>query len=101
MNISQALQRILESWALPENKLICITTDNGSNVIAAVKILKCNSFTCFGHNLHLGITNSMKDDQITCAIGIAHKIINTFAHSCKKKRELMKFQTEMDLLVTP
>ena len=46
----------------------------------------------------MGITNSMKDDdQITHAIGITHKIISTFAHSWKKKRELMKLQTEMDL----
>ena len=98
VNISQALQSILESWALPENKLACITTDNGSNVIAAVEILKWNNLTCFGHNLHLGITNSMKDDdRITRAVGVAHKIINTFAHSWKKKRELMKLQTEMDL----
>ena len=79
-------------------QIACITTDNGSNVIAAVKILKWNSLTYFGHNLHLGITNSMKDDdRITHAIGIAHKIINTFAHSWKKKRELIKLQTEMVL----
>ena len=39
VNISQVLQRILESWALPENKFVCITTDNDSNVIAVVKIL--------------------------------------------------------------
>ena len=64
--------------ASPENKLAYITTDNGSNVTAAVEILK---LPCFGRNLHLGITNSMKDDRITCAIGVVHKIINTFAHS--------------------
>ena len=40
VNISQALQSILESWALPENKLTCTITDNGSNVITAVEILK-------------------------------------------------------------
>ena len=38
VNISQALQSILESWALPENKLACITTDNGNNVIGAFGI---------------------------------------------------------------
>ena len=37
------------------------------------------------------------DDQITRAIGVTHKIINTFAHGWKKKRELMKLQTEMNL----
>jgi len=63
VNISQVLQSILESWALPENRLACITTDNGSNMIATAEILKWNSLACFGHNLHLAITNSMKDDD--------------------------------------
>jgi len=63
VNISQALQSILlESWTLPENRLTCITTDDGSNMIAAVEILKWNCLACFGHNLHLEITNCMKDD---------------------------------------
>jgi len=65
--------------------LACITTDNGTNTIAAVEILKWNSLACFGHNLHLAITNFMKDDWVACAIGVAHKIINTFAHSWKKR----------------
>ena len=87
VNISEALQSILESRSLPENKLACITTDNGSNVTAAVEILGWNGLSCFGHNLHLAITNSMKDDdRISRAIGIAHKIVGAFAHSWKKKR---------------
>ena len=98
VNISEALQSILESWSLPENKLACITKDNGSNVTAAVEILGWNGLSCFGHNLHLAITNSMKeDDHISRAIGIAHKIVGAFAHSWKKKRDLIKVQTEMDL----
>jgi len=38
VNISQALQSILESWTMPENRLACITTDNGRNMIAVVEI---------------------------------------------------------------
>ena len=98
VNIFEAVQSILESWSLPENKLACITTDNGSNVTAAVEILGWNGLSCFGHNLHLAITNSIKDDDhISRAIGIAHKIVSVFAHSWKKKRDLIKVQTEMDL----
>ena len=40
---------------------------------AVVKILGWNGFSCFGHNLHLEITNAMKDDdRISRAIEIAH-----------------------------
>ena len=65
---------------------------------AAVEILGWNDLSCFGHNLHLAITNSMKDDdRINCAIGIAHKIVGAFAHSWKKKQDIIKVQTEMNL----
>ena len=81
VNISEALQSILESWSLPENKFACITTSNGSSVAAAVEILGWNGLSCFGHNLHSTITNSMKDhDCISHAIRIAHKIVGVFAH---------------------
>ena len=53
----------------------------------------------------MAIINSMKDDQISRASGIAHKIVGTFphkivsafAHSWKKKRDLIKVQNEMDI----
>ena len=78
--------------------MACITTDNGSNVISAVEILGWNGLSYFGHNLHLAITNSMKDDdRISHAIRIAHKIVGAFAHSWEKKRDLIKVQTEMNL----
>ena len=37
------------------------------------------------------------DSRITRAIDIAYKIINTFAHSWKKKRDLTQVQIEMKL----
>ena len=83
VNISEALQSILESWSLPENKLAYITTDNGSNVTAAMEILGWNGLSCFGHNLHLTITNVIKDDdRISHVIGIAHKVVGASAHTC-------------------
>ena len=63
-----------------------------------MQILKWDRLSCFGHNLHLAITNSMKNDTcITQAVEVAHKIINTFAHSCKKCRDLAKVQVELKL----
>ena len=34
------------------------------------------------------------DDRINRAIGIPHKIVGAFAHSWKKKRDLIKVQTD-------
>ena len=97
-NLATALQEALESWALPENHLACVTTDNGSNIVAAIRSLKWNRLSCFGHNLHLAITNSLRDDdRVTRAVGIAHKIVNAFSHSWKKRRDLVKAQMEFSL----
>jgi len=85
VNISQTLQSVLESWALPENRLTCITTGNGSNMIVEVGILKWNCLACFGHNLQLAITIPWKMIRLPMQIGVAHKIINSFAHSWKKR----------------
>ena len=49
-NLAAALQEVLESWALPENRLACVITDNGSNIVAAIRSLKWNRLSCFGHN---------------------------------------------------
>ena len=35
-NIAEALESILESWSLKSEQQICITTDNGSNMVAAI-----------------------------------------------------------------
>ena len=85
-NLVLVLQGVLESWGLPENQLTCATTDNESNIVAAMRSLKWGWLPCFGHNLHLAIINLMKNDsRITRAIDIAYKIINTFAHSWNKR----------------
>ena len=47
-----------------------------------MEILGWNGLRCFGHNLHLAITNVVKDDdRISCAIGITYKIVGAFAHT--------------------
>jgi len=93
VNISDDLQSILESWSLPENKLSSITADNGSNVLATVEILGWNGLSCFGHNLHLAITNALKDDdRISRAVGIAHKIVDAFVHSWKRKEIWLNYK---------
>ena len=35
-NLAPVLHSTLESWCLPENRLACVTTDNGTNIVAAM-----------------------------------------------------------------
>ena len=97
-NIAEALSEALQQWKLPQCNLVSITTDNGTNVIAAMDILGWKRLSCFGHNLHLAVTNSVKGDhRISRAVGVCKKLVVCFAHSWKKKRELAEVQEELKL----
>ena len=65
---------------------VCATTDNGSNIVCALnQHLKWPILPCFGHNLHLAVTNAVKNDaRVMRALGVCRKLITTFSHSWKK-----------------
>ena len=98
-NIAETLKDALEQWDLEPTNQTCITTDNGSNILCAVRShLGWFYLSCFGHNLHLAISNSIKEDtRVQRALGVSRKIVTTFAHSWKKKRDLCSAQTTLDL----
>ena len=49
---------MLESWSLNSQKQVCITMEN---MIAAINRLGWTHLSCFGHNLNLAVTNTLKD----------------------------------------
>ena len=97
-NLAESIKAALESWDLDILNQVCLTTDNGSNIISAVRQLGILRLSCFGHNLHLAITKALKDDhRCSRAISICRKIVSTFSMSWKKKRELTKAQINLGL----
>ena len=77
-NLAESLKSVLESWGLQESKQVCLTTDNGSNLVRASHLLNWLHIPCFVHNLHLAITNAIKDDScVSRAIGLTRKLITT------------------------
>jgi len=86
-NLAKSLRSVLESWGLQESKQVCLTTDNGSSLVQASHLLNWLHVPCFRHNLHLAITNSIKDDShVSRAIEATRKLITSFSHSWKKKK---------------
>lgn len=53
--IAEGLKDALESWGLREESQVCITTDNGTNVVKAVPLNDWRRLQYFGHRLHLAI----------------------------------------------
>ena len=79
-NLSDAIKETLQSWNLDSKNQVHLTTDNGSNVLRAVKtILEWTHLPCFGHNLHLAIGHSLKDDTwIDRAVGVCKRLVSAF-----------------------
>ena len=96
-NLASALESSLEAWDLQADQQSCLTTDNGSNFIKAASLLDWPHISCFGHNLHLAVTTATEDSRVSRAYGICHKIVNTFSHSWKKRRDLAQAQTALKL----
>ena len=88
----------MDSWGLKKVDQVCITTDNGSNVISATNQLNWQRVSCFGHNLNLAVTKSLKNDHcIDRALSLARKIVSAFSNSWKQRRELQSCQAAKDL----
>jgi hypothetical protein len=85
-------------WDLKAENQVCITNDSGSNIINATQKLDWPRLSCFGHNLHLGVTKALKSySRCGRALGVCHKIVASFSCSWKRKQELTKAQLNLDL----
>ena len=94
-NLAEALLSALDSWDLKADQQV---TDNGSNIVNAAERLGWTRLSCFGHNLHLAITKSLKDDRrCVRAIRVSQKIVSSFSSSWKRKREFTKAQINLGL----
>ncbi|CAL9689321.1 unnamed protein product [Knipowitschia caucasica] len=96
-NIAKGLKEFLNSWKLGEEKQVCVTTDNGANVVKATALNNWTRLSCFGHRLHIAIERSMKDPRIERAVGVGKKIVAAFGHSWKRQRALQAAQKELSL----
>ena len=54
-NIAPGLREGLASRDVLEKNLVCITIDNGENMVKAEKPNEWTRLHCFGHRLHLAI----------------------------------------------
>ena len=97
-NLAEVLKESLQTWSLEQDRLSCILSDNGTNFTKAIRDLGWPHLSCFSHNLHLAVTSATRDDrQVSRALGLCRKLVGTFSHSWKKRRDLSKAQVDFDL----
>ena len=94
----EAMEAALSLWDLDAANQICLTTDNGSNIVNAAGTLDWSTLSCFGYTLHLSVTKAIQDDcHCTWALGVCRKVVSSFSMSWKRKRELTKAQISLNL----
>ena len=96
-NLKESLLEILDEWGLDAEKQVAITTDSGSNIKLACRLLRWTRLSCFGHNLDLAISKGLRDYSIEEVLQVCRQVIAKFSQSWKKTRDLAKSQAENDL----
>ncbi|CAB4038869.1 zinc finger BED domain-containing 1-like, partial [Paramuricea clavata] len=90
-----SMNDMLLHWKLDELNQVAITTDNGANIKKACRDNNWLNVPCFGHNLHLAITNTLsKKTRVSHALGICKKVVAAFGTSWKRRRNLEAAQVQ-------
>ncbi len=95
---ADVLAEVMSEWNLKSDSLVSLTTDSGTNIVAAARKLRWNRLSCFGHNLNLAITKALSGNR-RCdrALGCVRKLVSAFSYSWKRRRELTKAQITLNI----
>ena len=91
--LGQAMLGTLSDWKLSSDNQVCLTTNNGTNTVKAASDLEWRCTSCFGHNLHLGITKAFTDEpHVSRSLGVARGIVSKFHYGFQKMDALQAVQ---------
>ncbi|XP_029571196.1 zinc finger BED domain-containing protein 1 [Salmo trutta] len=78
---------MLEEWGINKKDLVCITTDNATNMIKAFEAFPDLWLGCFGHNLNLAISKALKNQRVDTAVKACRHLIQGFKDPRRELRE--------------
>ena len=94
--MANELSEILDDWKLTETKLVCATTDNGSNILKAMNTLGWQHMPCFSHTLQLAVQDAMKLPLVSRALGRCKRLATHFHHSVCSTETLREKQRSLN-----
>lgn len=94
-NIAEELTRIFKQWDILD-KVYCIVTDNGANIVAAVnKHMRAKHLPCFAHTLNLVVQDAIKNtNEIKNVQEKIKRLVSFFHHSVKAMDKLREMQDQ-------
>ena len=73
-------QELEETRNLDPKQLAAVTTDNGSNIVLAMKLLEWNHVRCFSHMLQLAVDKVLQQSDVAKALGRCKRLVTHFNH---------------------
>lgn len=92
----QALENTIKKWDLI-GKVVAVVTDNGSNVVKAIDLLRVRRNSCFAHTLNLLVTNALNCEEVKSVIEHAKEIVNIFRKSILAAETLKEVQKDLNM----
>lgn len=93
-HLSEMINKICEDWSLSHEKIVSVTTDNGSNIVKAIDITfgRPKHVRCLAHTLNLVVANSVNTTDIKIFLDRVRKIVTWFHQSGVGAEELRQAQ---------
>ncbi|CAM4526972.1 unnamed protein product [Leuciscus chuanchicus] len=95
--IAHGLKDALSSWGLSEERLVCQTTDSGTNIIKALKDNNWPSLQCFGHILHNANREWCERSKDRSGHRGLQKSCISLLLQLEKRRDMTEVQAELGL----
>nr|XP_028576607.1 zinc finger BED domain-containing protein 1-like isoform X2 [Podarcis muralis] len=102
-HLCEMLTDTFSEWDIDVKKIFCSTTDNGSNILKAVRQLGFEHISCFAQNINIGVNRALSLTPLKRAIGKLKGLQNSICCSWKMKRDLARAQEllQMDQVSLP
>ena len=94
-NIASEILRVTTEWNI-EGKIVCVMTDNASNIVAAINKMPWQHLPCFAHSLNLAIKSSIgRDEKLNTIQQRCMDIVSHFHRSVKSSDKLREVQRQL------
>ena len=80
VNIAEEIRTVLDEWNLSPS---AVTTDNASNMVLAMYLMKWVRIPCFSRSLQLAVEAALKLPAVSNALARCRRLVSHFHHSTK------------------
>lgn len=96
-NIAIHLKTVASNWEI-DTKVVCVVTDNASNMVSAISKTGWRHLPCFAHTLNLIVQNAVKAEPTIHQIQLKCKdVVSHFHRSVKSSDKLKEVQDQLSL----